>query len=174
MLRVRRGEEGDVSEDNDTTAAEVALRKAVEQLCGDGPGDGSKAAQDAVQALADGSGKAWAPEQETQIRAMVEQIRKLRYLNRPGGGWWRRRREWRARERLVNMMMASGPALLNEAELRYWKSHAMVELMLKFMDTAMRKDDTVETLVRIEALNAVTYEDYQQARKKLAEEKAVG
>ncbi|MFB7300513.1 hypothetical protein [Streptomyces rubiginosohelvolus] len=103
---------------------------------------------------------------------MVEQIRKLRDLNRPGGGWWRRRREWRARERLVDMMVASGPELLNEAELRHWKSHAMVELLLKFMDTAMKKDDTVETLTRIEALNAVTYEDYRQARKKLAEEKA--
>lgn len=71
-----------MSEDDDTTAAEASLRKAVEQLCG----DGSKAAQEAVQALADGSGKAWTPEQEKQIGAMVEQIRKLRYLNRPGGG----------------------------------------------------------------------------------------
>lgn len=163
-----------MSEDNDTTAAEASLRKAVEQLCGDGPGDGSKAAQKTVQALADGSGRAWTPEQETQIRAMVEQIRKLRDLNRPGGGWWRRRREWRARERLVNMMMAGGPELLNEAELRHWKSHAMVELLLTFMDTAMKQDDTVETLARIEALNAVSYEEYQQARKKLADEKAVG
>ncbi|CAM5324884.1 hypothetical protein SFIMM107S_04447 [Streptomyces griseus] len=130
---------------------------------------GSEAAQEAVQALADGSGKAWTPEQETQIRAMMEQIRKLQDLNRPGGGWWRRRREWRARERLVNMMMASGPELLNEAELRHWKNHALVELMLKFMDTAMKQDDTVETLARIETLNAVTYEDYQQAKKALAE-----
>ncbi|MFG2600674.1 hypothetical protein [Streptomyces sp. NPDC048462] len=106
---------------------------------------------------------------------MVEQIRKLRDLNRPGGGWWSRRREWRARERLVDMMMASGPELLNEAELRHWRSHAMVELLLKFMDTAMKKDDAVETLARIEALNAVTYEDYQQAKKTLVEEKsAVG
>ncbi|MFF5881102.1 hypothetical protein ACIQ9M_34735 [Streptomyces californicus] len=46
--------------------------------------------------------------------------------------------------------------------------------MLKFMDTAMRKDDTVEVLSRIGALNAVTYEDYQQARKKLAEKEAAG
>ncbi|MFY4721486.1 hypothetical protein [Streptomyces sp. LaBMicrA B280] len=36
-----------------------------------------------------------------------------------------------------------------------------MELLLKFMDTAMKKDDSVETLARIEALNAVTYEDYQ-------------
>ncbi|WP_030595078.1 hypothetical protein [Streptomyces anulatus] len=72
------------------------------------------------------------------------------------------------------MMMASGPELLNEAELRHWKSHAMVELLLKFMDTAMKTDDTVETLARIEALNAVTYEDYRQARKKLAEKNAAG
>ncbi|MFE1198460.1 hypothetical protein ACFW6E_37910 [Streptomyces olivaceoviridis] len=160
-----------MSEEDDTTAAEASLRRAVEQLCGDGS-DGSEAAQEAVQALADGPGKAWTPEQETQIRTMVEQIRKLRDLNRPGGGWWRRRREWRAREQLVDMMEAGGSELLNEAELWHWKSHAMVELLLKFMDTAMRQDDTVETLGRIEALNAVTYEDYQQAKKQLAEKKA--
>lgn len=40
------------------------------------------------------------------------------------------------------------------------------------MDTAMEKDETVETLARIEALNAVTYEDYQQAKKVLAEKAA--
>lgn len=163
-----------VSEDDDTTAAETSLRKAVEQLSGDGPGDGNEAAQEAVQALADGSGKVWTPEQETQIRAMVEQIRKLRDLNRPGGSWWRRRRERRARERLVDMMMASGPELLNEAELRHWKSHAMVELLLKFTDTAMKQDDTVETLARIEALDAVTYEDYQQAKRALADREPKG
>ncbi|MFD7631734.1 hypothetical protein ACFV7Q_37995 [Streptomyces sp. NPDC059851] len=103
---------------------------------------------------------------------MVEQIRKLQDLNRPGGGWWRQRREWRARERLVDMLEAGGPELLNEAELRHWKSHAMVELFLRFMDSPMKKDDTAETLAQIEALNAVTYEEYQQAKKKLAEEKA--
>ncbi|MEW2623577.1 hypothetical protein [Streptomyces sp. NPDC048106] len=37
------------------------------------------------------------------------------------------------------------------------------------MDTAMKKDDSVETLARIEALNAVTYEDYQQAKRALAD-----
>ncbi|MCX4971047.1 hypothetical protein OHA98_41275 [Streptomyces sp. NBC_00654] len=161
-----------MSEDDDTTAAEASLRKAVEQLSSDGPGDDSKAAREAVQALSDSAGKAWTPEQETQIRAMVDQIRKVRDLNRPGGGWWRRRREWRARERLVDLMMTGGPELLNEAELRHWKSHAMVELLLKFTDSAMKKDDTVETLARMEALDAVTYEDYQQAKKTLAEEKA--
>ncbi|MFH7599277.1 hypothetical protein WDV06_29890 [Streptomyces racemochromogenes] len=103
---------------------------------------------------------------------MVEQIRKLQGLNRPGAGWWRQRRVWRARERLVDMMTAGGLELLNEAELRHWKSHAMVELFLKFMDSPMRQDDTAETLARIEALNAVTYEKYQQAKKALAEEKA--
>ncbi|MFD8288012.1 hypothetical protein ACFV2B_07230 [Streptomyces lavendulae] len=161
-----------MSEHDDVTAAQESLRKAVEQLSGDGAGGGSKAVQEAVQALSDGSGQAWTPEQETQIQAMVEQIRKLRDLNRPGAGWWRQRREWRARGRLVDMMMASGPELLDEAELRHWKSHAMVELFLKFMDSAMKKDDALETLARIEALNAVTYEEYQQAKKKLAEVKA--
>ncbi|MEU5583098.1 hypothetical protein ABZ791_36495 [Streptomyces huasconensis] len=161
-----------MSEDDDATAAETSLRRAVEQLCGDGAGDGSEAAQEAVQALADGSGKAWTPEQETQIRAMVEQIRKLRDLNRPGGGWWRRRREWRARERLVDMMEAGGPELLNEAELRHWKSLAMVELMLEFAGSSMKQDDVVKVLAQREAVNAVTYEDYQRAKKALAEKKA--
>ncbi|MGY4966589.1 hypothetical protein [Streptomyces sp. 900105245] len=161
-----------MSEHEDVTAAQESLRKAVEQLSGDGPGDGGKAVQEAVQALSDGSAQAWTPEQETQIRAMVEQIGKLRDLKRPGAGWWRQRRERRARERLVGMVEAGGPELLNEAELRRWKSHAMVELFLKFMDSPMRQDDTVETLARIEALHAVTYQEYQQAKKKLAEEKA--
>ncbi|MEV8103635.1 hypothetical protein [Streptomyces sp. NPDC088135] len=160
-----------MSEDDDTTAVEASLRKAVEQLSGDGPGD-DKAVQEAVQALADSSGQAWTPEQETQIRAMVDQIRKLQDLNRPGGGWWRQRREWRARERLVDMMEAGGPELLNEAELRHSKSHAMVELLLRFIDSPMKQGDTVETLTRIEALHAVTYEEYQQTRKKLEDEKA--
>ncbi|MEU1132960.1 hypothetical protein ABZ383_24380 [Streptomyces sp. NPDC005900] len=40
------------------------------------------------------------------------------------------------------------------------------------MDTVMKQDDMVETLARIEALNAVTYEDYQQAKKALAKKKA--
>ncbi|MFD3503896.1 hypothetical protein ACFWWC_26175 [Streptomyces sp. NPDC058642] len=163
-----------MSEDDDATAAEVSLRKAVEQLSGDGAGDDAQAAQEAVQALHDGSGQEWTPEQERQIRAMVEQIRKVRDLNRPGGGWWRRRREWRARERLVDLMMDGGPELLNEAELRHWKSHAMVELLLEFSGSAMKKDDTVEALARMETLNAATYEDLQQARQKLAERKAAG
>ncbi|MCL7382165.1 hypothetical protein [Streptomyces sp. 35G-GA-8] len=163
-----------MSEDDDTTAAEASLRRAVEQLCGDGPGDGSEAAQEAVHALSDGSGQAWTPEQETQIRAMVEQIRKLRDLNRPGGGWWRRRREWRARERLVDMMEAGGPELVNEAELRHWKSHMMVELLLEFSGGAMKPDDTTKVLSRMETLQAATYEDLQQAQKRLAERKAAG
>ncbi|MFD4528380.1 hypothetical protein ACFWP7_31580 [Streptomyces sp. NPDC058470] len=163
-----------MSEDDDATAAEASLRKAVEQLSGDGAGDDAQAAQEAVQALHDGSGQEWTPEQERQIRAMVEQIRKVRDLNRPGGGWWRRRREWRARGRLVDLMMDGGPELLNEAELRHWKSHAMVELLLEFTGSAMKKDDTVEALARMETLNAATYEGLQQARQKLAERKAAG
>lgn len=45
---------------------------------GDGPGDDSKAAQEAVQALSGGAGPAWTPEQEKRIRAMLDQIRKVR------------------------------------------------------------------------------------------------
>lgn len=103
---------------------------------------------------------------------MVDQIRKLRDLNRPGGGWWRRRREWRAREQLVDMMEAGGPELLNEAELRHWKSLAMVELMLEFAGSSMKQEDVVKVLAQREAVNAVTYKEYQQANKALAEKKA--
>ncbi|WP_123076387.1 hypothetical protein [Streptomyces sp. ADI95-16] len=163
-----------MSEHDDTTAALASLRKAVEQLSGDGACDGSKAALEAVQALQEGAGQEWTPEQETQIRVLVEQIRKVRHLNRPGGGWWRRRREWRARDRLVDLMMDGDPELVNEAELRHWKRLAMVKLLLKFTDSAMKQADMVEALARIQALNAVTYEDYQQAKKTLAEEKAAG
>ncbi|MFJ9033662.1 hypothetical protein ACIRQP_35205 [Streptomyces sp. NPDC102274] len=161
-----------MSEHDDATAAEASLRKAVEQLSGEGTGDDSRAAHEAVQALSDSAGQAWTPLQEAQIRAMVEQIRKVRDLNRPGGGWWRRRREWRARGRLVDLMMVGGPELLNEAELRHWKSHAMVELLLEFAGSAMKKDDTTRALTQMETLNAVTYEDFQQAKKMLADRKA--
>ncbi|MFI6063200.1 hypothetical protein [Streptomyces sp. NPDC051286] len=125
-----------------------------------------------MQALSDGSGRQSTPEQETQIRAMVELIRKVRDLNRPGGGWWRRRREWRARGRLVDLMLTGGPELLNEAELRHWKSHAMVELLLEFAGSAMKKDDTTKALARMETLQAATYEDLQQARKAVADRQA--
>lgn len=102
------------------------------------------------------------------------QIRKVRDLNRPDAGWWRRRREWRARERLVDLMMTGGPELLNEAELRHWKSHAMVELLLEFTGSAMKKDDTTKALTRMETLQAATYEDWQQATKTLADRQAAG
>ncbi|WP_217210240.1 hypothetical protein [Streptomyces sp. AC550_RSS872] len=165
-----------MSEHDDAQVAQASLRKAVEQLSADGAGEGGEAVREAVreavQALSDGSERQWTPEQETQIRAMVEQIRKVRDLNRPGAGWWRRRREWRARERLVDLMMTGGPALLNEAELRHWKSHAMVELLLEFAGSAMKKDDTTKALARMETLHAATYEDLQQAKKMLAERKA--
>lgn len=163
-----------VSEHDDATAAEASLRKAVEQLSGDGTGDDSKAAQEAVQALSDGAGQAWTPEQERQIRAMVEQIRKVRDLNRPGGGGWRRRRAWRAQGRLADLMEAGGPELVNEAELRHWKSHVMVELLLEFAGGEMKPDDTTKALARMETLHAATYEDLQRAKKALAERKAAG
>ncbi|MEW5631189.1 hypothetical protein AB1388_32270 [Streptomyces hydrogenans] len=162
-----------MTEHDNASAPEAALRKAVEQLCGfDEPGDGNEAVQEATQALADGSGKAWTPDQETQIRAMVDQIRKLRDLKRPGGGRWRRRRESWARARLEDMLKAGGPELLDEAELRHWKCLAMVELMLEFAGSPMKQDDVVKVLTHREAVNAVTYEGYQQAKKALAEKKA--
>ncbi|MEW1681739.1 hypothetical protein [Streptomyces sp. NPDC093594] len=163
-----------MSEDDDATAAEASLRKAVEQLSGDGAGDDAQAAQEALQALHDGSGREWTPEQERQIRAMVEQIRKVRDLKRPGGGGWRRRRAWRAQGRLADLMEAGGPELVNEAELRHWKSHMMVELLLEFSGSSMKPDDTAKALSRMETLHAATYEDLQQAKKALAERNAAG
>ncbi|WNI27294.1 hypothetical protein [Streptomyces sp. ITFR-16] len=161
-----------MSEQDDATAAQASLRKAVEQLSGDGSGDDVQAAQEAVQALHERAGQEWTPEQETQIRAMVEQIRKLRNLNRPGGGGWRRRRAWRAQGRLADLMMAAGPELVNEAELRHWKNHLMVELLVEFAGGAMKPDDTATALSRMETLHAATYEQLQQARKRAADRHA--
>ncbi|MFZ3562693.1 hypothetical protein ACOKM5_42940 [Streptomyces sp. BH097] len=157
-----------MSDHNDVPAAPASLRKAVERLSDNRSDDGGRDVQEAVQALAGGTGQTWTSAQETQIQALVEQIRKVRHLKRPGGGWWRRRREWRARERLVDLMMAGGPELVNEAELRHWKSHAMVELLLEFSGSAMTPDDTAKALARMQTLDAVTYEDFQQAKKVLA------
>ncbi|MFJ7200970.1 MULTISPECIES: hypothetical protein [unclassified Streptomyces] len=161
-----------MSEDDGAQAAEASLRKAVEQLSGDGAGDDAQAAQEAVQALHDGSGQEWTPEQERQIQALVEQIRQVRDLNRPGGGGWRRRRALRAQGRLTDLMEAGGLELVNEAELRHWKSHAMVELLLEYVGGAMKKGDTATALSRMETLQAATYEDYQQAKKMLADRKS--
>ncbi|MGW2586353.1 hypothetical protein ACWCYZ_34450 [Streptomyces virginiae] len=161
-----------MSEHDDAQAAEAALRKAVEELGGDGAGADGKAAQEAVRALSASSEQEWTPEQEDQIRVMVEQIRRVRKLNRPDAGWWHRKREWRARERLVDLMMASGPELVSEAELRLWKSHAMVEVLLEFANSPMKRDDTAKALTRMETLHTTTYEGWQQAHKALADGQA--
>jgi len=58
-------------------------------------------------------------------------------------------------------MMASSPELLNEAELRHWKSHAMAKLLLESAGSAMKKDDTTKALTRMHTLQAATYEDFQ-------------
>ncbi|WP_327372266.1 hypothetical protein [Streptomyces sp. NBC_01217] len=152
----------------DEKAAGESLRKAVEQLSGDGVGDGAQAAQAAVQAL---HGQEWTPGQETQIQAMVGQIRKVRDLSRPGGGGWRRRRAWRAQGRL-DLMMTGGPELVNEAELRHWKNQMTVQVLLEFAGSAMKPADTTKALIRMEALRAATWEDLQQAKKALAERQA--
>nr|WSW49793.1 hypothetical protein OG296_43030 [Streptomyces sp. NBC_01001] len=161
-----------MSEHDDAQAAAAALRKAVEELGGDGDGGDGQAAQEAVRVLSGGAGQEWTPEQEGQIRALVEQIRRVRKLNRPDAGWWHRKREWRARERLVDLMMAGGPELVSEAELRLWKNHAMVEVLLEFANSAMKQDDIAKTLARMETLHTATYEGWQQARKALADEQA--
>ncbi|CAL9331940.1 hypothetical protein [Streptomyces sp. enrichment culture] len=48
----------------------------------------------------------------------------------------------------------------------------MVELMLEFAGSAMKQDDVVKVLAQREAVNAVTYEEYQRAKKALAGKKA--
>ncbi|MFF9704683.1 hypothetical protein ACF1FE_26380 [Streptomyces griseofuscus] len=69
-------------------------------------------------------------------------------------------------------MEAGGPELVNEAELRHWKSHVVVELLVEFTDSAMTPDDTTKALARMETLHAVTYEGFQEAKKVLAGRKA--
>ncbi|WP_406739548.1 hypothetical protein OG365_40350 (plasmid) [Streptomyces sp. NBC_00853] len=69
-------------------------------------------------------------------------------------------------------MMAGGPELVSEAELRLWKNHAMVEVLLEFAGSAMKQDGIAKTLARMETLHTATYEGWQQARKALADEQA--
>ncbi|MGI5532463.1 hypothetical protein ACQEVX_35380 [Streptomyces syringium] len=40
--------------------------------------------------------------------------------------------------------------------------HAMVEVLLEFVGSVMKKDDTARALTRMETLHAATYEDLQQ------------
>ncbi|MFB7796673.1 hypothetical protein ACFC0R_42445 [Streptomyces sp. NPDC056086] len=61
---------------------------------------------------------------------------------------------------------------MNEAELRHWKSHMMVELLLEFAGSATTPDDTAKAYSRMETLQAATYEDLQQAKKALAARRA--
>ncbi|OKK14794.1 hypothetical protein AMK16_30150 [Streptomyces sp. CB00455] len=93
-----------MSEHDDAQAAEAALRKAVEELGGDGAGADGQAAQEVIRALSGGAGQEWTPEQEGQMRALVEQIRRVRKMNRPDAGSCHRKREWRDRARLVDLM----------------------------------------------------------------------
>ncbi|MEU2441800.1 hypothetical protein ABZ595_37310 [Streptomyces rubradiris] len=54
--------------------------------------------------------------------------------------------------------------LVNEAELRHWKSHAMVELLLEFAGSAMKLATPPRRSPRgeRETLHTVTYENFQQ------------
>ncbi|WP_146022298.1 hypothetical protein [Streptomyces sp. CB02959] len=101
-----------------------------------------QAVAEAISALPESPRPGWTPEQETQIRAMEGLIRKVRYLTRTNLGWWRKQREWRARQRLVDLAMAGEPEMFNEAELRHWKSHMTVEVLLEFAASAMKRADT--------------------------------
>ncbi|MGG7568712.1 hypothetical protein [Streptomyces sirii] len=106
-----------VSEHDAAQAAGASLRKAVELLRGDDAADGTEVTQqavaEAVRALPESPRPGWTAEQETQIQAMVGLIRKVRYLARTNAGWWRKQREWRARQRLVDLAMAGEPELFN-------------------------------------------------------------
>ncbi|MEU3923078.1 hypothetical protein [Streptomyces sp. NPDC029004] len=100
---------------------------------------------------------------------MVGQIRKIRDRARPDAGWWRKHREWRARQRLVDLAVAGDPELLDEAELRRWKSHMTLEVLLEFAFGALKLADIELALSRLETVHAATYEDLERVKQKLAE-----
>lgn len=175
MLRVPR-ERQSVPE-QDPNAAEASLRKAVELLQGDDAEAAPRAVEEAARALPGEPEPGWTPEQERQIEALVGHIRKVRDLARPDAGWWRRQREWRARQRLADLAMrADGMELLDEAELRHWKSHMLVEVVLEFAGSAMKADDVQLAMSRMETVHATTYEDLKRVRQTLADrrEQAAG
>jgi hypothetical protein len=169
MLRVRR--EGESVSEFDEDAAEESLRKAAELLPHDDAADGSEAAQQAVQealqALPGTPQPGWTPEQETQIQAMVTELRKVRDLARPDAGRLRRRRQMRARQRYVDLAMSSDPALVDEAELRMWKHHMTVALLLDFAVSAMQRDDVQRAVKRLAIVHATIYEDLKEFKRKM-------
>ncbi|MFE1781276.1 hypothetical protein ACFW9F_01445 [Streptomyces sp. NPDC059506] len=154
--------------EHDQQAEESSLRKAV-QLLQSGDDEAAPAAvREAAGSLSDGPGPGWTPEQERQIEAMVGQLRKVRALSRPDAGWWRRQREWRARQRLADLATRTdGMELLNEAELRLWKNRMMVEVLLEFAGTAMRPGDVQLAMSRMETVHATAYEDLKRVKQKL-------
>lgn len=171
MLRVRR--EGESVSEYDEEAAGESLRKAAELLPHDDADDGSEAAQQAVQAalqvLPGTLQPGWTPEQERQIQAMVTELRTVRQLSRPGASWWRRHRQDRARERYVSLAMFSDPELVDEAELRMWKHHMTVAVLLDFAVSAMQRDDVQAAVNRLAIVHAATYEDLKEFKQKMAD-----
>ncbi|MFL4953338.1 hypothetical protein ACJ6WE_40110 [Streptomyces sp. MMS24-I31] len=157
----------------DEDSAGESLRKAAELLPDDDADDGAEAAQQAVQealqALPGTPQPGWTPEQETQIQAMVTELRTVRQLARPDAGWLRRKRQMRARNRYVDLAMFSDPALVDEAELRMWKHHMTVALLLEFAVSAMQRDDVQAAVSRLAIVHAATYEDLKEFKQKMAD-----
>lgn len=157
----------------DEDAAGESLRKAAELLPDDDADDGAGAAQQAVQealqALPTTPQSGWTPEQEKQIQAMVTELRTVRQLAGPDAGWLRRKRQMRARNRYVDLAMFSDPALVDEAELRMWKHHMTVALLLEFAVGPMQRDDVQAAVNRLAIVNAATYEDIKKVKQKRAD-----
>lgn len=169
MLRVPEEKGVRVSEHDDAAAAEASLKRAVEQLSGDGTGDDSKAVQEALQALPGTPEPGWTPEQEKQIQAMVHELRTVRQMDRPGAGLLRRRRQEQARKRYVGLAMFSDPQLVDEAELRMWKQNMTVAVLLEFAVSAMRRDDVQSAVTRLEIVHSATYADLTEFKQKMAD-----
>ncbi|MGW1539743.1 DUF6082 family protein [Streptomyces sp. NPDC002309] len=142
-------EEVSVSGHDDAQTPELAFRAVMELLRG----------AHIVQEIPRGSQQQWTPAQEAHLQALVEQIRKVQRLHRQSDGWWRLYRKLRARERLVDQIMAGKPELLNEAELRYTKSQMLVGVLLEFACSALQPDDVQRAILQMEAVQKTTYED---------------
>ncbi|MFE6744122.1 hypothetical protein [Streptomyces tubercidicus] len=157
----------------DTSAAEASLKKALELLRDPGPGDLDRArhaAQAAVRAVPNEPGKEWSAAEESQIKALVERIRKVHHVSRQDPNWWQRKREWRARRRLGDLAVgADSMELLNEAELRYWKKRSVTEALLEFGTGTMAEDDIQLLDSRLATVHGATYEDLRRAKRQLAE-----
>ncbi|MCF3143803.1 hypothetical protein [Streptomyces platensis] len=157
----------------DTSAAETSLKKALELLRAPGPGDldrARQAAQAAVRAVPNEPAKEWSAAEEAQIKALVEQIRKVHHVSRQGPNWWQKKRERRARRRLGDLAVGvDSMELLNEAELRHWKNRSITDALLEYGTGTMAEDDIQILDSRLATVHGATYEDLRRAKRQVAE-----